>query len=189
VFLAAVASLAPAAVAASGEPPSEPPTADAAPAAEKQTEQEAGKEVAERADRLLRNLWWNQPQVVEALALDAVQRADMDDVFARFLAERRALRADFGEPVAAYREALRRGDLAAARQAVALRAERAAAAATAEATMVLDVLATLRPGQLEKLREKYPKLLASPWLKVLGEPAAGSGRRRIRRRPPASGGG
>lgn len=181
VVLALLAALAPvASTAGAAEPPSEPATEPAPEAVE--------KEAAARTDRLLRNLWWNQPEVIEALELDAAQRSAMDGAFTRFLTERRARRADFGGPVAAYREALGRGDLAAAREAVALRAERAAAAATAEPTMVLEVLAALRPAQLGKLREKYPKLLASPWLKVVGEPVAGSGRRRIRRRPPAAGG-
>lgn len=154
-----------------GEPPAprhETPAAVAAPAA---VEGAAGEAAAPPPHRrhveLIRQMWWNRPAVVEALALDAGQRRSMDARFADYLAARRDRRAGADDDGPGFRGALRAGDLDAARAWIERRGATAAAAATADARVMLDVLELLRPEQLERLRDELPQILDKPWFVAL----------------------
>jgi LTXXQ motif family protein len=177
----AATMLAGAAVAAAGQGPeaASPPPATAATAAAAAAA--APRDVAE----ISRNLWWNQPRVVERLQLSPPQRAAMDRVFADHLAARRAARQTLragSEGPDPFRVALAAADLEAARQAVEERSARAAAEATAVQRMTLSILELLEPEQLARVRSEIPQLLERSWFLQAG--GDGPRRRPLPRRSP-----
>jgi hypothetical protein len=135
-----------------------------------------------------RNLWWNQPRVVELLALSEAQRAAMDRVFADYLAARRRARQERRErPGEAdpFHAAVAAADLEAARRAVEENGERIAAEVTSGQRMMLAVLELLDAGQLDKVRTEVPELLSRRWFLQAG--GEGPRRRPPVRRPPRPG--
>ena len=113
-------------------------------------------------ERLLSDLWWNQPEVIAALELTEEQRQRMDGRFTEYrlamLRERRLPKAE--DP---FRAALEQGDLEGARDALVGISQKAAVLAVAEGEMVIDVLACLTSAQLEELQQSFPRALRHRW--------------------------
>lgn len=169
----------------------EPPSSGAVN--EKQNESEAiasgavALPIAERVERLERAMWWNHAGLVASLGLEDSQRQEIRSLFVRYFTARLEGREQPPRPDL-FRRAVVATDLARAREMIDQRAERAAAAATADARIIVDVLGVLRDEQLERLSARYPRVLRAAWFT---EVSGGRGRRgealrrgRLRAVPP-----
>lgn len=116
---------------------------------------------------LLRNIWWNQPAMVEKLGLETAQRTQMDRYFTAFLEEIQKSRAVLPEAQSAYLEALRRGYWPEARRQSARTAEAQQALTHGQRELKIEVLMLLSDAQRTSLVKDYGHLITQPWLRRL----------------------
>lgn len=148
------------------------------PADEAGPAEEMGPAIRARVERLEKAMWWNRPGLVGRLQLGEPQRRRMGQIFADYFTQRLETR-ETGPRPDSFRRAVVATDLDAAREEIARRAQRAAATATADARMIVDVLAELSPSQLETLAMAYPRVLRAAWFTEI----AGPGGRRAKGTP------
>jgi len=128
-------------------------------------------------ERPLTGIWWNRPRVVEALGLSVEQRAAMDAAMRASLAERRKVLELLRKNQRDFADKVTGGDPAAATKAADALAEATAEVSRFEGRLKIEVLGHLTESQAKTLRERFPMLLARPWLR---NPAV---RRGVRRTP------
>jgi hypothetical protein len=113
---------------------------------------------AAEAQGLDARLWWNDPEVVERLALTSEQRAKMDALLAKQPASRNA-----NEHALAFQRALEQGNSEAARRALAAWADASRDEIRARGELKIEVLALLTKSQREKVAALQPGVLGRPW--------------------------
>lgn len=116
-----------------------------------------------RARGLVRKIWWNNAEVVEALALSDEQRQRMDGHLQRFLRSRQEATSTRQAAEGDYLAALEEGRWPEARAALDRFGASSLRALTGQAEMKIDVLAELENGQRARLGESYPHLFRAPW--------------------------
>ncbi len=163
-----------------------------APAQEQGEQDQApttGKRLKQTEQGLLRNIWWNQQEVVDKLALTQAQRAAMDAVFKSFRQERQV--AQERNPILreAFAEALGQGRWQEARRLNQETAELAGDRVAAQPELKIDILSLLTTEQLATFGAEYEHLYQRPWFRRM---TMGSGRQRsqgrgARQRPQGQG--
>ncbi len=125
----------------------------------------AGKRLKQTEEGLLRNIWWNQEDVIEKLGLAQSQRAAMDTVFKRFRLQR--LEAQERNPVLreAFTEALRQGKWQQARSLNQETAELAGARVAAQPALKIEILSLLTTEQFATFDAEYEHLYQRPWFR------------------------
>jgi Spy/CpxP family protein refolding chaperone len=136
-------------------------------AAQRQGTRTRSANLAPDREGLLRNVWWNQPAMIEKLGLETAQRAQMDRYFTAFLDEIEKSRRVLPEAQPAYLEALRRGDWAEARRQSERMAEAQQALSHGQRELKVDVLTLLSEAQRQLLVKDYGHLINQPWLRRL----------------------
>lgn len=116
--------------------------------------------------RALTGIWWNQPRMIGALALDEAQRKKMDELLRGSVEERRRLRRRLGQAQRAFAEAAVAGDRLAAGKALEETTRATADLQRFEGSLKLAVLAHLRPEQRQQLADDFPALLHRPWIRT-----------------------
>ncbi len=137
-----------------------------------------GERLRSTVERLVRNIWWNQAEVLERLDLDGPARARMDASLRRMLAIDHPNRPKAQRARAAFFAALRQREFATARARTTDLAAAAAALASAQRTMKVEVLALLTPAQFALFARHYPHLFDRPWYRNLGLGSARAAQRR-----------
>jgi hypothetical protein len=117
---------------------------------------------------LVSRIWWNQDAKVQELSLTAEQRKKMDAALTSFLDQRIAFQKEQRDALAAFGEALERGDTAGARTR-----SRAAGLATAKPVelqleMMMTVVGFLTEEQRTRLTTNYPNMLSRLWVRASG---------------------
>lgn len=103
--------------------------------------------------------WWNQPDLIDALALTGEQRAQMDALLRQSMETQRAAQQQQREQQRKLKEALEAGNWDAARQAAAAAAESMNAAWRTQTMLKIDVLALLDPNQQRLVTSQYRRVL------------------------------
>ncbi len=125
----------------------------------------AGKRREQTEQGPLRNIWWNQEDVVEKLGLGQSQRTTMDTVFKKF---RREIRQDQERnPVLreAFNEALRQGRWQEARRLNQELAELMGSRVAAQPMLKIEILSLLTSEQLATFGAEYDHLYHRPWFR------------------------
>ena len=107
-------------------------------------------------------VWWNDPNIVSALALTQQQREAMDGHL-------KAYREDAPKETqrTAFSDALQEGDRKAAHAALSTIAEQASVAVRSRGGLKIDVLSVLSDEQRKKLVDGYPRLIFQPWQRAM----------------------
>lgn len=119
-----------------------------------------------------RRRWWNDEQLATDAGLDAAARAALDRVQDEAIARQVDTAKAIQTTRRAFREALRNGDLDAARRHAEERADLVAKQALIQQTLVLDQLEALTPEQRTALMENHARRVAGDL-----DPRRGQGRR------------
>jgi Spy/CpxP family protein refolding chaperone len=114
--------------------------------------------------RLMEHVWWNQPELVQALQLRDDQRSQMDKLLAQALQELRESQHKQMERRIAFEQALVQGDWSAARKTAAELREGVSETAAPQTTLKVDVLSLLDDSQRQTLVAQYAYLLRRPWV-------------------------
>ncbi len=113
----------------------------------------------------LKNIWWNQPEMVEDLDLTKSQRERMDALLLGHMDRRQAALKSQKASIEGYIAALTSRDRAAALSQIAdLRAGGGLIAAS-YAELTVDVIFMLDEEQHQKIASNYRHLLERPWLR------------------------
>lgn len=103
-------------------------------------------------------LWWNDPALVEKLALTKEQRAKMDALLAKQPAVPR-----IDELAATFQNALEHGNTEAARRALAAWADASRDTVRARGALKIEVLSLLTEPQRKQLAALEPDVIARAW--------------------------
>ena len=139
---------------------------------------EGAAESPARRGTLADKIWWNQPDKVKDLGLDAAQRTRMDALLNAFLKTTGANAAGRRDAFAGLADALVRGDREAARAIGDELADGVGEPMRRQVEMMLDVTAVLTAAQRKMLAEKYPGLLNGFWIRTADPRRLGRGRGR-----------
>lgn len=107
--------------------------------------------------------WWNQPDLIEAFALDEQQRKEMDAVMAETQRAITESARKLNRARDRFDEAVRKRDWQQAREAMREWEEAFTAQWGAANRSKLEILQKLRPEQHEKMVRDYEALLHRPW--------------------------
>jgi Spy/CpxP family protein refolding chaperone len=121
--------------------------------------------------RMARQIWWNQPDIVQALQLKDEQRAAMDKLLTKTQEAQRAIQQKQAEQRQALEEALAKANWDAARKAGTEVGEGLAVASTVQTGLKIDILKLLDDTQRQTLATRYAHLLRRPWM--VGLPVGG----------------
>lgn len=136
-------------------------------------------------ERFKQRSWWNQPQIVEALALSEEQREQLDQLLEAAIETRsqgeRERRRVFDE----FAQSLETVDRDTQARLVEQMAKSMGDLAIIRAEFMMDGLALLSSDQRKQLAEEYPQLLRRDWL---GGTMPGNGRVGMRPRSRAGAG-
>ncbi len=115
--------------------------------------------------RMATHAWWNQQSMVEALDLDAEQRAEMDKVMAAYLTRWAAMGAKRTKGQDRMVEAVKANDFGSARRIADDMAWAAAYFQGAPIRLKVEIFALLSNDQIQRVVDEQPFLLKSKWVK------------------------
>jgi len=110
-----------------------------------------------------RQLWWNDPAVVEKLSLSGDQRAQMDQLFETYRSAQKS-HVKQGNVGNAFQEALLQGDSDRARSELDAMLRKMRAPAEALGELKIGVIALLSEEQRKALESDYPRLIRQTWV-------------------------
>jgi hypothetical protein len=159
VFVVALVACQAEAPPAATSTPAAPPAAVPAPAGSTATAAVPDVRAGAQRRRDQRQRWWSRPDVATRLGLDAQTQADLDAILERSQTQRSSEARAAREARERYNEAMRSGDLAAARSAAEARATHNAKMQLAQQVLLIDLLARLDPEQRRIAIEEYDRRL------------------------------
>ena len=136
--------------------------------------QDSAKKAADRRERVINRLWWNQEKKLEKLQLSTDTRKQMDDLARAFIAERNELLSD--GLFESFSAALESGNWKKAEKEADHHAEVTAKITRAKMQMMIDVLQLVPEETLASLKEEYPMLLRRDWIPGFGSSMGPRGR-------------
>jgi Spy/CpxP family protein refolding chaperone len=130
---------------------------------------DAPKDAGEKApspggSKELSAIWWSDPQVVKALTLTDEQRKKMDELLKTY----RSTVPKDNRP-AAFHETLVQGNWKNARIESDKLAKRAATSVRMRGELKIDVLSVLSDKQLQRMVDRYPRLIYKRWKRAMGQ--------------------
>ncbi len=140
--------------------------ADPTPSAPSVTPASAASEIsgADKTRALIEGIWWNQPDMMQALRLNQQQRQQMDRRLMQLIEDRRAARSRLIEQQRTFADALAQGNWDTARAAGAVLRQGVADAIDAQTGLKIDVVSWLDGEQRQIFVRDYPNLLQRPWV-------------------------
>jgi Spy/CpxP family protein refolding chaperone len=130
------------------------------------------KRMDQRREKIMSNVWWNQPQKIESLSLTEEQRGKMDAHLEAYLDQRRVYAQD-KDVYQSFAAALEKGDAEAAGVAREQVLENLAAPMRIQLDLMITATAELTAEQRKIIASEHPLLFKRPWVRMATTGARG----------------